>query len=107
MREGCWFGPLKLSKLVTGLGLWRRLMPLSLLNVGHSLLHGLQHLSLYYQNLLKCWGWRRIVGSTIDIALIGVVVTVASVNHLVIGKRYETEIEIKDSQLYASRHNDD
>jgi hypothetical protein len=82
-------------------------MPLSLLHVGHSLLHGLQHLSLHYQNLLKCWGWRQIVGSTVDIVLIGVVVVVVSVSHLVIGKRFETEIEIKDSQLYASRYNDD
>jgi hypothetical protein len=30
-----------------------------------------------------------------------------SVDHLMIGKRFETEIEIKDSQLYASRYNDD
>jgi hypothetical protein len=42
-------------------------------------------------------GWRRIVGSTVDIFLIGVVVAVASVSHLLIGKRFETEIEIKDS----------
>ena len=85
-------------------------MSLSLLHVGHSLLHGLQHLSLHYQNLLKCWWWRR-VGSIVGIVLIGVVivvvVTVASVCHLVIGKRFEAEIEIKDSQLYASRYNDD
>jgi hypothetical protein len=57
--------------------------------------------------LLKYWGWRRIVGSIVDIVLIGIVVAVASVSHLVIGKRFETEIEIKDSQLYASRYNDD
>jgi hypothetical protein len=82
-------------------------MPLSLLHVGHSLLHGLQHLSLYYQNLLKSWGWRRIVGNTVDIVLIGVVVAVAGVSHLVIGKRFETEIEISYSQLYPSRYNDD
>jgi hypothetical protein len=82
-------------------------MPLSLLHVGHSLLRGLQHLSLHYQNLLKYWGWRWIVGSTVDIVLIGIVVAVASVSHLVIGKRFETEIEIKDSQLYASMYNDD
>jgi hypothetical protein len=107
MREGWWFGPLKLSKLVTRLGLWRWLMPLSLLHVGHSLLHGLQHLSLHYQNLLKCWGWRWIVGNTIGIVLIGVVVAVASVSHLVIEKRFDTEIEIKDSQLYASRYYND
>jgi hypothetical protein len=30
-----------------------------------------------------------------------------SVSHLVVGKRVETGIEIKDSQLYASRYNDD
>jgi hypothetical protein len=82
-------------------------MPLSLLHVGHSLLHGLQHLSLHYQNLLKCWGWRWIVGNTIGIVLIGVVVAVASVSHLVIEKRFDTEIEIKDSQLYASRYYND
>jgi hypothetical protein len=35
-------------------------MPLSLPYVGHSLLHGLQYLSLHYQNLLKCWWWRRV-----------------------------------------------
>jgi hypothetical protein len=57
--------------------------------------------------LLKCWGWRQIVGSTIDIVLIRVVVAVASVSHLMIGKRFETEKEIKDFQLYASRYNDD
>jgi hypothetical protein len=82
-------------------------MPSSLLHVGHSLLCGLQHLSLHYQNFLKCWGWRRIVGSTVDIVLIGVVVVVVSVSNPVIGKRFETEIEIKDSQLYGSRYNDD
>jgi hypothetical protein len=62
---------------------------------------------LHYQNLLKCWGWRRIVGNTVDIVLIGVVLAVVSVSHLVIGKRFETEIEIKNSQLYASGYNDD
>jgi hypothetical protein len=52
-------------------------------------------------------GWRRIVGSTVEIVLIGVVVAVVGVSRLVIGKRFETKIEIKDSQLYASRYNDD
>jgi hypothetical protein len=77
-------------------------MPLSLLHVGHSLLHGLQHLSLHYQNLLKCWWWRRVV-----VVLVGT--TVASVGHLMIAKRFETEIdiEIRDFQLYASRYTDD
>jgi hypothetical protein len=80
---------------------------LELATVCHSLLHGLEHLSLHYQNFLKCWGWRRIVGSTVDIVLIGIVVAVTSVSLLVILKRFEIEIEIKDSQLYASRYNDD
>jgi hypothetical protein len=77
-------------------------MPLGLLHVGHSLLHGLQHLSLHYQNLLKCWSWKWVV-----VVLVGT--TVASVGHLVILKRFETEIDmaIRDSHLYASRYNDD
>jgi hypothetical protein len=50
-------------------------------------------------------GWRWIVGSTVDIVLIGTVIAVVSVSHLVLGKRFETEI--KDSQLYASMYNDD
>jgi hypothetical protein len=41
VRECRRFDPLKLSKFVTGLGLWRWLMPLSLLHICHSLLHGL------------------------------------------------------------------
>jgi hypothetical protein len=78
-------------------------MPLSLLHVGHSLLHSLQHLSLHYQNLLKCWWWRRVV----VVVLVGT--TVASVGHQMIVKRFETkiDIEIRDSQLYASRYTDD
>jgi hypothetical protein len=81
-------------------------MPLSLLHVGHSLLHGLQHLSLHYQHLLKCWWWRRVVGIVVVLV---VVTTVASVGDLKIVKRFEIElkIEIKDSQLYASRYTDD
>jgi hypothetical protein len=111
VRECRRFGPLKLSKFVTGLGLWRWLMPLSLLHVGHSLMHGLQHLSLHYQNLLKCWWWRR-VGVVVVVVVVVVVLvgtTVASVGHLMIVKRFETEIdiEIRDSQLYASRYTDD
>jgi hypothetical protein len=79
-------------------------MPLSLLHVGHSLLHGLQHLGLHYQNMLKCW-WRRWV--VVVVVLVGT--TVASVGHLVIEKRFEREIDmaIRDSQLYASRYTDD
>jgi hypothetical protein len=48
VREYWGLGPLKLSKLVTALGLWHWLMPLSLQHLGHSLLHGFQHLSLHY-----------------------------------------------------------
>jgi hypothetical protein len=62
----------------------------------------LQHLSLHYQSLLKCGWWRRI-GSIVVVVLIRG--TVATVYHLMIVKRFE--IEIKDSQLYASRYNDD
>jgi hypothetical protein len=89
-----------------GLGLWRWLMPLSLLHVGQSLLHGLQHLGLHYQNLLKYWWWSW-VGVVVVIVLVGT--TVVSVGHLVIEKRFETEIDmtIRDSQLYASRYTDD
>jgi hypothetical protein len=63
-----------------------------------------QHLSLHYQNLLKCWWWRR-VGSIV-VLICGMV---ASVSHLMIGKRFETaiDIEIRDSRLYASRYTND
>jgi hypothetical protein len=105
VRECRRFGPLKLSKFVTGLGLWRWLLPLSLLHVDHSLLHGLQHLSLHYENLLKCWWWRWV--GVVVVVLVGT--TVVSVGHLMIVKRFETEIdiEVRDSQLYASRYTDD
>jgi hypothetical protein len=69
--------------------LWCWLMPLSLLHVCHNLLRGLQHLGLQYQNMLKCWGWRRIVGSIV-VFICG---TIASVSHLMIGKRFEIEID--------------
>jgi hypothetical protein len=74
----------------------------------HRSLHGLQHLGLHYQDPLKSRWWRRI-GSIVVIVLI--CDAVASVCHLVIMKRFEIEIEIKikikDSQLCASRYNDD
>jgi hypothetical protein len=56
--------------------------------------------------LLKCWWWRRVVGIVVVLV---VVTTVASVGDLIIVKRFEIElkIEIKDSQLYASRYTDD
>jgi hypothetical protein len=95
VRE-CWrLGPLKFSKVVTRLGLWHRLMPLSLLHVGHSLLHGLQNLSLHYQDLLKCWWWRRV--GIVVVALIGT--TVASVSHLMIVKIFETEVKDRDTRF--------
>jgi hypothetical protein len=55
------------------------------------LLHGLQHLSLHYQHLLKCWWWRWVVG--IVVVLVGT--TVASVGHLIIVKRFEIELKIE------------
>jgi hypothetical protein len=84
-------------------------MPLSLLHVGHSLLHDLQHLSLHYQNLLKCWWWRWVGIVVVVVVVVLVGTTVASVGHLMIEKRFETEIDImvRDSQLYASRYTDD
>jgi hypothetical protein len=105
VRECRKFGPLEFSKLVTLLGMWCWLLSLCLLHIRHSLLHGLQHLSLHLQHLLQYWWWRR-VGIVVIVLLSG---TVASVGHLMIVKRFEIEmeIEIKDSQLYASRYNDD
>jgi hypothetical protein len=81
-------------------------MSLSLLHVGHSLLHGLQHLSLH-QYLLKCWWWRWVVGVVV-VVLVVIGTTVVSVGHLMIVKRFEIELklEIQDSQLYASRYTD-
>jgi hypothetical protein len=72
----------------------------SLLHVNHSLLHSLKNLSLHDQYLLQCWWWRW-VGIVVVVLTSG---TIASVGHLMIVKRFETEI--KDSQLYASRYND-
>jgi hypothetical protein len=69
--------------MLLGLPCW--LMPLSLLHVVHSLLHGLQHLGLHYQNLLKCWGGGRLLAALLF--------SFASVSHLMIGKRFETEID--------------
>jgi hypothetical protein len=62
-------------------------------------------LELALSKLAQCWWWRRI--GVVVVVLIGT--TVASVGHLMIVKRFETEIdiEIRDSQLYASRYTDD
>jgi hypothetical protein len=65
----------------------------SLLHVRHSLLHSLQHLILHDQYLLQCWWWRR-VGIVVVVLISD---TVVSVGHLMIMKRFETEIEIQDS----------
>jgi hypothetical protein len=70
-------------------------MPLSLLHVGHSLLHGLQHLSLHYQNFLKCWWWRW-VGIIVVVVLVG---TAASVGHLMIVKSFEIEVKDRDTRF--------
>jgi hypothetical protein len=69
-------------------------MTLSLLHVGHSLLQGLQHLSLHYQNLLKSWWWRW-VGIVVVVVLLGT--TVVSVGHLMIVKSCEIEVKDKDT----------
>jgi hypothetical protein len=71
-------------------------MPLSLLHVGHSLLHGLQHLSLHYQNLFKCWWWRR-VGIVVAVVLVGT--TIVSVGHLMIVKSFEIEGKDRDTRF--------
>jgi hypothetical protein len=71
-------------------------MPLSLLHVGHDLLHGLQHLGLHYQNLLKCWWWRW-VGVIVVTVLVGT--TVVSVGHLMIVKSYKIEVKDKDTRF--------
>jgi hypothetical protein len=70
-------------------------MPLSLPHVGHSLLHGLQYLSLHYQNLIKCWWWRRV--GIVVVVLIGT--TVASVGHLMIVKSFEIEVKDRDTEF--------
>jgi hypothetical protein len=49
-----------------------------------------QHLSLHYQNLLKWWWWVGIV----VVVLVGT--TVASVDHLMIVKRFEIEVKDRD-----------
>jgi hypothetical protein len=54
-------------------------------------MHGLQHLSLHYQHLLKCWWWRWVVA--IVVVLVGT--TIVSVGHLIIVKRFEIELKIE------------
>jgi hypothetical protein len=43
--------------------------------------------------LLQCWWWRWVGGGVVVVVLISD--TVASVGHLMIVKRFETEIEIE------------
>jgi hypothetical protein len=57
---------------------------------------------LHNQYLPQCWWWRR-VGVVVVVVLISDMVV--SVGDVMIVKRFE--IEIQDSQLYASRYNDD
>jgi hypothetical protein len=73
-------------------------MPLSFLHIDHSLLHGLQHLSLHYQNLLKCWWWMW-VGIVVIVVVVLVGTTVASVGHLMIVKRFELEVKDRDTRF--------
>jgi hypothetical protein len=47
-----WLGPLEVSKPIS---LLRLRCLLILLHNEHGLLHGMEHLSLHYQNLLKGW----------------------------------------------------
>jgi hypothetical protein len=70
-------------------------LSLSLLHVGHSLLHGLQHLSLHYQNMLKHWWWRRV--GIVVVVLVGT--TVASVGHLMSVKSCEIEGKDRDTRF--------
>jgi hypothetical protein len=92
VREWQRLGPPEFSMFVTLLRLWRWLMLWSLLHVGHILLHILQHLSLHDQHLLQCWWWRRLGIAVVVVLMSG---TVASVGHLMIVKRFETQIKIE------------
>jgi hypothetical protein len=68
VQEGWQLGPLKFSKLVYLLRLQCLLVRL---HVGHSLLQGLEHLSLHHQNLLQGQhGWRWWIGSTIVLSIV-------------------------------------
>jgi hypothetical protein len=53
--------------------------------------------------LLQCWWW-RLVGIVV-VVLVGT--TVATIGHLMTVKRFDIEVKDIDSQLYASRYNDD
>jgi hypothetical protein len=68
---------------------------LSLLHVSRSLLRGLQHMSLHYQNLLKCWWWRRV--GIVVVVLVGT--TVVSVGHLMIVNSCDIEVKDRDTRF--------
>jgi hypothetical protein len=60
--ECWWLGPLKLTKLVTGMRLRCLLVTLALMPIGHRLLHSLKHLGLHQHDLLQSqWGWRVVL----------------------------------------------
>jgi hypothetical protein len=59
--------------------------------------------------LLKCWWWRRVGIVVVVVVVVLIGTTIVSVGHQMIVKRFEIEIdiEIRNSQLYASRYTDD
>jgi hypothetical protein len=74
--------------------LWHLLLPLRLLQVCHSLLHTLQHLSFHNQYLLQCWWWRQVV-----VVVVPIGTTIASVGHLTIVKRFEIGVKDLDTRF--------
>jgi hypothetical protein len=72
------------------------LLYLSLLHICYSLLHGLQHLSLHDQHLLKCWRWRH-VGVVVAVVLLSGIVV--SVGHLMVVNRFEIEIKVRGKRI--------
>jgi hypothetical protein len=56
MRESGWLSPLELTQLIPWLRLRCWLVSLGIRHVGHSMLHGLQHLCLHDKHLLQCGG---------------------------------------------------
>jgi hypothetical protein len=79
--------------------MWHLLLTLRLLHVRHSMLHSLQHLSLHNQYLLQCWWWRWVGIVVVVVVLVGT--TVVSVHHLMIVKRFETEVKDIDTRFPA------
>jgi hypothetical protein len=50
------------------------------LHIDHGLLHGLEHLSLHYQNLLQRWWWVSSIAVLTVVVVVGVMVS--CVGHL-------------------------